>query len=105
MFESPAGKFTMQLYLLLSLVPTALIAKQLTLPSSKFVLKPVRSTFQVVAFKVEELPSVISCAFLYQSAESNATLFGFNYGVTFCILSAESNTVMNGSQGHMWQTS
>ncbi len=95
----------MQLYLILSLVPTALIAKQLTLPGSKFVLKHVTSIFQVIIFEGVTLPSVTSCAFHYKSAEANATLFGFSYRDEYCILSVESSMLRSNSQGKMWQTS
>ncbi len=95
----------MQFYLRLSLVPIALTTKQLALPRSKFVFKPVTTAFHVMIYEVVALPSVTSCSSYYKWAETNTTLFGFNYSGKYCILSMESNMVKNDGQGQTWQTS
>ncbi len=98
-------KTTMQPYLILSFATIALTAKQLALPSTRFVYKPVTSAFIIHNLKFESLPDTTCCATYYYSTEINGNLIGFAYGAGFCMVFVETNKKSDHDQGSIWQIS
>ncbi len=95
----------MQAYLLLSLATTALAAKHLALPSTKFVFKPVFSVLTIHTVDVEAVSGMISCAAYYYSTATNANLIGFTCGAGLCMVYEKSNERRDRDQGSIWQIS